>query len=473
MYIDSAIFLFLFLPIIIGLYFVFRGKWKNVYLFVINLFLYAFGEPFFIFLLVGSLAINYALARGVQKNKENTKAKRYLIIGIVFNLAILVAFKYLMAISQMFNTIIGWFVDHNLGILRIALPLGVSFYTFQAISYLVDVYKGEIEAEKNFIKLGVYFSFFATIVAGPIVRYKDIKGQIENRTVTIDSFCDGLKRFLIGLGQKIILANYFARYANIIFNNPANALGGVTAWVGVIMYTLQIYFDFAGYSSMAIGLAKMFGFELKENFDHPYISSSIKEFWRRWHISLSSWFRDYIYIPLGGNRKGKTRMYLASFLIFVLCGLWHGAALTYLVWGLWHGIFIVVEKLPPIKRFLDKLPKALKHIYTLLVVMVGWVFFRAPSLSYAFNMLGSMLFIHGATAYLPYMSWVIILITIFGAVITTPIYNFIKTNIYNTNNKKLILTFDILSYALLFTSLLLCIPIVISGTASPFIYAQF
>ncbi len=474
MFINSTIFMFLMLPLLLGIYFILRKtSYRNIFLFVVNIILYAFGEPIFILLLVGSMLINYLLALGIDKYREQNKHKRFMVVGVVFNLLLLFFFKYFMSLNNLFNMFIALFGAKSIGVLRIAMPIGISFYTFQAISYIVDVYRADIKAQRNFIKFGVYFSFFAQIVAGPIVRYKDIHDQIENRPITLDSFCQGLKRFLIGLGQKVIFATYFAKIADTVFSNPASALGGATAWVGIFMYALQIYFDFAGYSSMAIGMAKMLGFDYKENFDHPYISSSIKEFWRRWHISLSSWFRDYVYIPMGGNRKGLVRMYIALFTTFVLSGVWHGSSLPYLVWGVWHGLFIILEKLPPIKKLLDKTPRVIKHIYTLFIVLIGWVFFRSPNIVYAFEYLGSMLFIHGWAGLMPVISWATIILAVFGVVGCTPLLQYIKQKIDKTENKKLINAYTITVYTLLIIVMVACIPILLSGTASPFIYAQF
>ncbi len=472
---DSSIFLFLVLPFLIGIYFLLPKKARNVYLFILNILLYAFGEPLFILLLLGSMGLNFGsalLSTHIKANKPKT-SKAILITTICLNLGALVFFKYFMFLNELVNTMLGWVGIVSTSVLKIALPIGISFYTFQAISYVVDAYKGEIVPTKNFIKFGVYFSFFAQITAGPIVRYKDIEPQLDNRTITIDSFSDGLKRFLIGLGQKIILANYFAKVVNEIFNTTASSLGGATAWVGILFYTLQIYFDFAGYSSMAIGIAKMLGFTLKENFSHPYMSDSIKEFWHRWHISLSTWFRDYVYFPMGGSRKGKFRMYLGLFTVFVLSGIWHGAALTFLVWGVYHAIFNMLEKVPAIKKLLDKTPKPLRHIYTMFVVIVGWVFFRAPSLTYAFEYLGSMLFIHGWAACMPVLSPALIALFVLGIFGSTSILTKIKEKVEKTENKPLIYTLQICSWVALIAIFVVCIPIILTGATTPFIYAQF
>lgn len=475
MSLDSSIFLFLALPLILLLYFIVGKKLRNVLLFAVNLILYAFGEPIFILLLLCSMAINFASGILISKLKESNPkfSKVLLIVAICINLGLLAFFKYFMFLSEIINSMLGWFGILGGEVLKIALPLGISFYTFQAISYVVDVYKKEIVPAKNFIKFGVYFSLFAQITAGPIVRYKDIESQLDVRPITLDGFACGIKRFIIGLGQKIILANYFAKVANEVFNTSALMLGGATAWVGILFYTLQIYFDFAGYSSMAIGIAKMLGFTLKENFDYPYVSSSVTEFWRRWHISLSTWFRDYVYFPLGGNRKGKFRMYFGLGLVFVLSGIWHGAALTFIIWGAYHAIFIILEKIPAVKTFLKKVPKILKHVYTILIIVVGWVFFRAPDVTYAFDFLGSMLFVNGLTNAMPTISPALCVLAIVGVIGSTPILSKLNAIIANTQNNLLIHTVHVLSWIALLIIFAICIPIILTGSTTPFIYAQF
>ncbi len=472
---DSSIFLFLVLPFLIIIYLIVGKRLRNVFLFIVNLVLYAFGEPIFIILLLCTMAINFGCALLIKKNKESSPklSKTFLIVSICLNLASLVFFKYFMFLSEIVNDMLGWVGIAGTKALNIALPIGISFYTFQAISYVVDAYKGEITPTKNFIKFGVYFSFFAQITAGPIVRYKDIENQLDNRPLSINSFAEGLKRFLIGFGQKIIFANYFAKIVNEIFNLPASTLGGGVAWVGIIFYTLQIYFDFAAYSSMAIGIAKMLGFTLKENFNHPYMSDSIKEFWRRWHISLSSWFRDYVYFPMGGSRKGKVRMYLAIFVVFTLSGIWHGAALTFLVWGIYHAIFNMLEKIPTVNRLLTKTPRPIRHAYTLLIVIIGWVFFRAPSLSYAFEYLGSMLFLHGLSSGMPLISPALIILLVLGIIGSTSLLTKIKEKIEASDKKALIYTVQIASWLTLIIIFIVCIPIILTGNTTPFIYAQF
>lgn len=472
---NSGIFLFLFLPITLALYFLCKNKtYRNVLLFIVNIIFYAWGEPIFILLLLGSMIFNYVWGILIQKFQDSKKkSKALLITGLIANLFILIFFKYFMMLGDAFNAIIGLAGAKPVPILQIALPVGISFYTFQSLSYLIDVYRKDVKAQPNFIKYGLYIAFFPQLIAGPIVRYKDINDQIDQRVITPEKFADGVKRFVIGLGQKVIFANYFGKIADMVFDNTAIALGGAgNAWIGIICFTLQIFFDFAGYSAMAIGMAKMFGFDFPENFNYPYISKSIKEFWRRWHISLSSWFRDYIYIPMGGNRKGKARMYCGLLLIFVLCGLWHGANWTFLIWGLYHGIFLIIERLPFLQK-LKQTPNFLKYIYTMFVVIIGWVFFRAPSIGFAFQYIGSMFFANGAGLNLALLDYKFILLFPLAVLSCTPICKYLKGKIDNMKNKKLAKALNIAAYSSIIVLLLICIPVVLSNTASPFIYFKF
>ncbi len=475
MSLDSSIFLFLALPIIIITNALLGKKARNVFLFIINILLYAFAEPIFILLLFGLMGVNFAFGIYSSKNKSvNPKrVKTLFIICLCLNLSMLVFLKYIAFLGGILNSIIGWVGIAPTRIIRVALPVGISFYTFQAVSYLADVYTEKCAPATNFIKFGVYYSCFAQITAGPIVRYRDVQSELDDRTVDLDGIASGLKRFLIGLSQKIILATYLSKIANQVFSTQTSALGGFSAWVGIIFYALQIYFDFAGYSSMAIGIAKMLGFNYKENFNHPYVSDSITDFWRRWHISLSTWFRDYVYFSLGGNRKGKFRMYLGLFLVFVLSGIWHGANGTFFVWGLYHAIFIMLEKTPFMKRFLSKLPKPLKHVYAMLIVLIGWVFFRAPTLSYAFGYLGSMLFIHGASTGLPTMSIAMTIVFVISVIGSMPIFNRLGALIEQKKNNTITNVAYAITWIILIALFALCVPIIFSGSATPFIYTQF
>ncbi len=382
---SSNIFLFVFLPVTLGIYYLLRGPFRNYFLLFASIFFYFWGEKKRAVIIIASIAINYVMGLAIHYAKTPKKKKAVLFAAVLMNLGLLFYFKYfnffVNSINSIFNT--KFILD------TIALPIGISFFTFQGLTYVIDLYRGEVEVQKNPSKVALYISLFPQLIAGPIVRYKDISGQIENRKTAIDQFAGGIVRFACGLSKKVILANGCGIVADEIFNLSCLEHSAATAWLGVICYTLQIYYDFSGYSDMAIGLGRMFGFEFSENFNLPYVAASIREFWRRWHISLSSFFRDYVYIPLGGNRKGN--VYVNNAIVFVLTGLWHGASWHFVVWGIWHGIFIILERLNAQYHVIKfKVPELLKHMYALLVIMLGWVIFRADSLGHAAGYLGRM-----------------------------------------------------------------------------------
>lgn len=365
----SVTFLFFYLPAVVALYFALRGRGtRNVVLLVASLFFYAWGEGAGLALLIVSIGMNHWLSHRIAKH-----AKPWLALGIAANLALLIAFKYLGLITE------------SLGLPRIEprLPLGISFFTFQAMSLLIDVARGSRPAA-NPLRTGLYISMFPQLIAGPIVRWDEIREQIVSRNETWDRFCDGARLFVLGLAQKVLIADTVARVADAAFTSDAGTLSAGAAWLGLVAFTLQIYYDFAGYSNMAIGLGRIFGFELPRNFEHPYSAASFQEFWRRWHMTLSRWFRDYLYIPLGGSRGGEATTYRNLVIVFVLCGLWHGAAWTFLLWGLWHGAFLVAERLGR-KMGFPKMPRIIGVIYTVLFVALGWVLFRADSLGHALS----------------------------------------------------------------------------------------
>jgi alginate O-acetyltransferase complex protein AlgI len=377
---SSSVFLFFFLPaVLFGYYVLFRKsrRWQNILLTFASLFFYAWGEPVFVLVMVGSIIINWFLGLQVSRQVGNRKAQRIIIaVDVAVNIGILFVFKYL---SFFVNT----FAAND--IIHIALPIGISFFTFQALSYVLDIHRGRGAACKNPLDVALYIAFFPQLIAGPIVRYETIAEQIHGRHETFADFTDGIERFMVGFIKKILIANNVALVADIAFDNPERTL--VMAWVGALAYTLQIYYDFSGYSDMAIGLGKMFGFKFNENFDYPYISRSVTEFWRRWHISLGTWFRDYVYFPLGGSRvKSKMRLVFNLFVVWFLTGAWHGANWTFFVWGLMYFVLIASEKLT---GFYKKLG-IFGHVYTLLFVVFGWVVFRAESLPSAFAYFGAM-----------------------------------------------------------------------------------
>jgi len=376
---SSLVFLYVFLPIVLLVYYVIKESYRNYFLFLSSLIFFAWGGVSYSILLVFSIVFNYFIGR---KLGSSSHSKIWLSIGVLVNLSFLGVFKYADLFTETINVFLGWTHQDPLPILGILLPIGISFYTFQAISYLIDIYRNEAQVQKNIANLGLYISLFPQLIAGPIVRYHDISMQINKRDHTSDKFSEGVMRFVLGLAKKTLIANNLAIVADQVFNTPAGEISTMAAWLGLIAYTFQIYYDFAGYSDMAIGLAKMFGFDLLENFNFPYISKSIQEFWRRWHISLSSWFRDYLYIPLGGNRIGVLRTYINLFIVFFVTGLWHGSSWNFVVWGLVHGFFIIIERVG-FKNTLAKMPSLISTSYTLFIAMMAWVLFRAEDFTFA------------------------------------------------------------------------------------------
>lgn len=427
---SSIVFLFYFLPLTVLLVFLLRlfidrdsFVPQNLVLLVMSLLFYSWGEPVYVFLMIGSILFNFTLGKTIGNSTNIKKRKAYFTLALILNISTLALFKY----AGMFLTIVNAAIPYHDSLIHvpeIRLPIGISFFTFQSMSYLFDVYRNEVPVQKKLINLALYISFFPQLIAGPIVRYHDINEQLEKRIIDLKGVYYGLIRFITGLAKKVLIANVVAKAADEIFTLGANELTAPLAWLGIICYTLQIYFDFSGYSDMAIGLGRIFGFKFLENFNYPYISKGIQEFWKRWHISLSSWFRDYLYIPLGGNRKGEFRTYVNLVIVFFLCGLWHGASWTFVVWGLYHGFFLTIEKLYLGKQ-LKKAPVVLTYFYTILVVMVGWVLFRSENLLDSFMYLKAML---GFGAGENIIIWrylennKLIFILVIGAIASTPIF---------------------------------------------------
>lgn len=381
---SSSIFLLLFLPLTFILNYLIKDKYSNTLLLIASLIFYAWGEPILVLLMMASIIINWLIGR-IVGSTYGTKKKIALIIGIICDLGILAYYKY-----APFLAILNKFFHKNI-IDVPALPIGISFFTFQAISYIVDVYRGETEASPKLVNTALYISFFPQLIAGPIVKYKDINKQIENRpAVNAERLSSGFKRFIYGLSKKVLISNVLGQCVDTIYGFDIATLDCKTAWIGALAYTFQIYYDFSGYSDMAIGLGKMFGFDILENFNYPYLSKSISEFWRRWHISLGSWFKEYVYIPLGGNRKGVVRTYINLAIVFFLTGLWHGADLSFVVWGMYHGFFSIIERLGW-KKTLEK-SKFISVLYSFIVVNFGWVFFRSDNTMFALRYIARMIF---------------------------------------------------------------------------------
>lgn len=370
---SSMIFLWSFLPIVIVSNFRLKPEYSNILLLIASLVFYAWGEPLYVLLMLFSIVMNWLF--GILISRASKQKTLLLAACIILNLSLLGYYKYFDFFAGIVNRLLGF---ERIPLAHIPLPIGISFFTFQIMSYIIDLYRGNCKVQRNILHLALYVSFFPQLIAGPIVRYSDIEKQLHTRKVTADKFALGLRRFIYGLGKKVILSNCMASIADHIFGLDFSELTTSVAWLGAIAYTLQIYYDFSGYSDMAIGLGKIFGFDFLENFKYPYLSRSIQEFWQRWHISLGTWFREYVYIPLGGNRKGLSRTYLNLFIVFFLTGMWHGASWNFIIWGLYHGMFQMIERLG-FKHFLKK-HNFVSHVYCLLIVVVGWVFFRAESL---------------------------------------------------------------------------------------------
>ena len=352
----SPVFLFLFLPLVLGLYVFLPSKWRNAWLLIASLFFYAWGETFYTLIMLASITANYVFGLLIEWQRD-TAAMRPLMVGaVVVNLLLLIGFKYANFLLRSLNVLLGHLGIAPLYLAPVHLPIGISFFTFHALSYVIDVYRADARGQKNFVRVALYVTLFPQLIAGPILRFHQVADQFVRRQVSLPLFAAGVRRFLVGFGKKVLIANTLAVPADAIFGADSATLSSGAAWLGIVCYTLQIYFDFSGYSDMAIGLGKMFGFRFPENFNYPYVSRSIKEFWRRWHISLSTWFRDYLYIPLGGNRVSSWRNHLNLVIVFFLCGLWHGASWTFVIWGLYHGVFLVIER-PVVSRWFDRQPR--------------------------------------------------------------------------------------------------------------------
>ena len=474
---SSLTFIFIFLPLVLGIYFISKDKYKNTILLVFSLFFYAWGEPKYIILMIFSIIFNYFFGLLIDKYRTNNKLSvALLIFDIAINLLMLIMFKYsnflVNTINDIFNLNITSISIFNKNILKLTLPIGISFYTFQMLSYIIDLYKGEVKVQKNILSLGTYIAFFPQLIAGPIVRYETIENELKNRTHTFNKFVFGLKRFIIGLGKKVILANNLAFVADqIIDSGNISNYGTIIVWIAMFAYALQIYYDFSGYSDMAIGLGKMFGFTFLENFNYPYISKSITDFWRRWHISLSSWFRDYVYIPLGGNRVKKSRWVFNIMVVWMLTGLWHGASWNFVLWGLYFGIILLIEKFF-LHKILDKLPNILRWLYSMILIIVGWTIFRNEDITLVLDLLKKM-FIFEKTNWLDFirMNYHLInyvLYFVLGIICMFPFFGkFIEKN----QKKEGIMHF--LSNAFILFIFVLCILFLIKSSYNPFIYFRF
>ncbi len=464
---SSLTFLIIFLPILLILYYISKDKYRNIILFIFSLLFYAWGEPKYIFLMLLSIVINYFLAIFIDKFKSKNNKRIIMILAVIFNVSLLFVFKYL----NFFITNINSLFNTNLGLLKVTLPIGISFYTFQILSYVIDVYKKEVSVQKNIISLGTYIALFPQLIAGPIVRYSTIEEELNNRKVTYDKFISGVKRFIIGLSKKVIIANNMAMIADTIFNSPSvSEYNFLLILLATLSYTFQIYFDFSGYSDMAIGLGKMFGFEFLENFNYPYISKSITEFWRRWHISLSTWFRDYVYIPLGGNRCSKPRWIFNTFIVWLLTGLWHGDSWNFIIWGLYFFVLLMIEKLF-LHKLLDKLPKFINWIYSFILINFGWLIFRVENVNTLFTLIKNIFTFNKGNLYLEiahnYYLIQYLPFLLLAFIFSMPIIKYLDSKITNNNFKSIVSNITLI---LLFIT---CIIFLINNSYNPFIYFRF
>lgn len=463
---SSTIFVFLFLPLVLILYFLMPKKFRNYILLIFSIIFYIFGGPKFLLVLLLVVLIDYFGALLIDKKKNK---KLFLIITICLNIATLFYFKYTGFFLENINNLFSL----NIKIPDIVLPIGISFYTFQAMSYVIDVYREKVKVQKNFFTLLLYVSLFPQLVAGPIVRYETIEKELTSRETTFDDLVYGIRRFILGLAKKVIIANQMGALADIIFTS--NNLSTPIAWLGAFAYTFQIYFDFSAYSDMAIGLGRIFGFKFLENFNFPYIAKSVTDFWRRWHISLSTWFRDYVYIPLGGNRKGILRQIFNLFIVWSLTGFWHGAEWNFVIWGLYYFIFLILEKFV-LKKILKKTPSVLLHIYTMFIVIIGWVIFRCDNLN-TLTMFFKELFSFNVTEY--GINELLIYLESYGVyfilaiIFSFPTYYKIIDKIDSINNKKVKLFLDICHYLGLIILFVITIMFLAKSSYNPFIYFRF
>lgn len=461
---SSMVFLCVFLPAAFCLHLLLPGmRAKNFLLVVASLVFYAYGEPIYVILLVASSAGNYILARLTGECPKIRKLT--MTLAVVINLGLLVIFKYSGFLVETFNSITG----AGIPVPQVRMPVGISFFTFQALSYVIDVYRGDASVQKNFGKVLLYISFFPQLIAGPIVKYHDVEAEINNRKQTPEEIGKGIRRFIAGLSKKVLIANTMGLVADNLFGAAATGITGPGAWLGAVSYMLQIYFDFSGYSDMALGLGMMFGFHFHENFDYPYISASIREFWRRWHMSLSGWFKEYLYIPLGGNRRGKFRTVVNKMIVFVCTGIWHGASFNFLFWGIYHGFFLMLEEyIPFIGKKGGKLKSFFQHVYALLVICVGFVFFRADTMKQGCFWIREMFTDFGWKASAMSLTLQqltpVYLVTLAAALVAAvPVNSMLKKYKW----------YEGFTYVLSLAGFALCVLSLAGGTYNPFIYFRF
>lgn len=461
---SSLTFLFAYLPIVLAVYYLVPMRWRNLVLLLVSLFFYGWGEPVYILVMIFSILMNWIFGNFISRYRDSDrkKAKNFLVGCIVVNLALLGFFKYWDFFASNLNHL-----GLSLPILRLSLPIGISFYTFQTMSYPIDLYRKQTDPQKSLVSFGAYVCMFPQLIAGPIVRYVDVAKQLDHRTLGRQSFYDGTRRFIVGLCKKVLLANNAGQVFETISHLPVCERSVLTAWLGIILYAFQIYFDFSGYSDMAIGLGKMLGFDFPENFNYPYISDSITEFWRRWHMTLSFWFRDYVYIPLGGNRHGLKRQLINIMIVWLLTGFWHGASWNFVLWGVYYGVILIMEKLFLLK-WLKKSPGWVRHVYTIFVFLIGWVLFAFTDLNAIGGYLSSLFFASGVLA--DGRAWFYLrdnmVLLIVSTIACTPIA---KTgwNILNTEKG------EVLVPVLTVAGLAVCTAFIVDASYNPFLYFRF
>jgi len=467
---SSVLFLFLYLPLVLLCYYIVPRRFRNCILFLFSLLFYGWGEPIYIVIMLFSTLLDYMCGHFAHKFRLSApkKAKAAVITSVIINLGMLGFFKYANFFIQNINTL---FATELLKPLSITLPIGISFYTFQSMSYTIDVYRGDAPVQRRIIDFGAFITLFPQLIAGPIVRYSDISNELNERCENTDLFAQGITQFIAGLGKKVLLANNFGLLWDLYSTQPSAELSILGAWIGIIGYAMQIYFDFSGYSDMAIGLGKLFGFHFPRNFNYPYTANSITDFWRRWHITLSTWFREYVYIPLGGNRKGPSRTYLNLFIVWMLTGFWHGASWNFIAWGVYFAVLLILEKWF-ILRLLERWPGWLRHVYTLLLVLISWVLFSIETLPEAFSYIGAMFgtgngllldtrALHGLVYWMPLM--------IIGFIGATP---FMK-NQYSRLIERFPVCLPRCILVLCIICLTLCTAYLVDASYNPFLYFRF
>ena len=467
---SSIPFIFFFLPVFLILYYLVPYKVKNILLLIFSLIFYAWGEPIYILLMIFSSVVDYTNGRMIEKYAQNNQKRKnlFLIISIIVNLSLLGFFKYADFLIGSINSLL----NINIPLLELGLPIGISFFTFQTMSYSIDVYRGDVKAEHNFLDFMTYVSMFPQLIAGPIVRYEEVSKELKNRSITAQGFADGMIRFLQGLFKKVLIANNIGYLFVIASSMPNNEMSVAMSWLGILAYTFQIYFDFSGYSDMAIGMGKMLGFTYPENFNHPYISKSITEFWRRWHISLSSFFKDYVYIPLGGSRVKKIINVRNILIVWMLTGLWHGASWNFVLWGLYYGVLLLLEKFV-FNKILEKAPNWFKHFYTMFLVVVGWMIFAFDDMTilkeYASMMfgVGGVSFINNHALY--YLKNYLI-IFILAIIFSMPVYKLAKEKLSKVKNTKSVFIVSLIIYTVLF---IVVVSYLVNDTYNPFLYFRF